>query len=234
MNEPNAQGQQPGAEIPAPENQTQQDPQASQGGVQGRIDELTREKYEERRAREEAERRAQEAEVQRQQLVLLLSQQAAAQAQQTRPAQEELDPEQQRLIAAMEARLAPELQSLRQQNAQLAKQLGLTTIMTQVEHPDPRVKQRIQVIANNAAAKGLLGQMTVKDMELMALGSLYEEEQAKSRNKGQPPAGLLTNATPAPRVQQNSTPQGHPADLDRRSLKEQDEYWTKYMAGKTF
>lgn len=233
MNEPNAQGQQPGAEIPVPENQTQQDPQAPQGGVQGRIDELTREKYEAKARAEAAERAAQEANAKAQELIMLLSQQAAAQAQQARPAQEELDPEQQRLIAAIEARFAPTIQGLQKQNAQLAQQLGLTAIQTQVQG-DQSVKQRAGEIAQNLAQRGLIGQFSADDIQLMAEASLHKEARARAHNKGAPPQGLLTSATPAPRVQQNSVPQGHPADLDRWTLAKQEEYWNKYMAGKTF
>lgn len=234
MNEPNAQGQQPGAEIPAPENTQTQDPQAPQGGVQGRIDELTREKYEERRGREEAERRAQEAEVQRQQLVLLLSQQAAAQAQQARPTPEELDPEQQKLIAAIESRFAPTIQNLQKQNAQLAQQLGLTTIQTQVQG-DQSVKQRAGEIAQNLAARGLIGQFSADDIQLMAEASLHKEARARAHNKGAPAPGLLTNATPAPRVQSPpANPQAVPHDIDRWPLDQQLDYWTKRVGDRPF
>lgn len=232
MNEPNAQGQQPGAEIPVPENQTQQDPQAG-SGVQGRIDELTREKYEAKARADAAELVAQRATAEKQELILLLSQQAAAQAQQVRPAQDEFDSEQQRLMAAMQAQFAPVLQGLQKQSAQLAAQLGLTTIQTQVQG-DQRVKQRATEIAQNYAQRGLIGQFTVADLQDMAEASILREDRARASNKGSPAPGLLVNATPSPRVQQNPTPQGHPVDLERWSLADQEAYWLKRLDGKTF
>lgn len=232
--EPTAQGQQSGAENPGQPNQ--QSGEENQGGassgVQGRIDELTREKYEAKARAEALERAQQEAEARNALLLQALAEQASrgSQSQETEP---ELDPDQARLVATIERRFKADLQRLEQQNAALAKQVGLANISSQIEHADPRVKQKAREIASNAAQRGLLGSLSQDDITLMAEAAVIRDDRAKNGNKGQPQPGLLTNATPAPRVE-TPRPQGHPADLSSWPLAKQEEYWLKNMADARF
>lgn len=232
--EPNAQGQQPGAENPVqPDQQPAGEDQGGVSpGVQGRINELTREKYEAKARADALEKAQQEAEARNALLLQALAEQAqrGAQPQQAEP---ELDPEQARLVAMLEKKFQSERTRMEQQMAALAKQVGLANISSQIEHADPRVKLKAREIASNAAQRGLLGNLSQDDITLMAEAAVLREDRVKNGNKGQPQPGLLTNATPAPRVE-TPRPQGHPPDLKSWSLAKQEEYWMKTMANATF
>jgi small-conductance mechanosensitive channel len=235
--EPNAQGQQPGAENPVlPDQQPGGEGNQGEGssGVQKRIDELTREKYEAKARADAMEQAQRDAEARNALLLQALSEQAARGQQQAPPPEPELDPEQARVVAAIEKRFKGELNRLEAQNAALAKQVGLSNITSQVEHADPRVKQRAREIAQGVAQRGLVSQFSADDITLMAEAAILREDRTKASSKGQPQPGLLTGATPAPRVDSPQKPQGHPPDLKSWSLAKQEEYWLSKTKDMTF
>ena len=233
---PDASAQQAPAETVEQPNQTgegQVQPEVHTSGIQKRIDELTAQKYEEKRRADAIQQQLLDSQAQMARMMEMITNQQVV-APQPNPA-DDLDPEARR---AMEALMAPKYKALEARVAHMDQLLERQEFQARASSEHPDVVARANQLYSHWQKIGAAGFKMV-DALVYAKGELAGVDQtaaSRARNeRGQYTASaanvMQSQSAPPPPVARTS---GLPADIDRRPLDEQLRLYEQHLDGKTF